>query len=141
MECPTDASLPGYSGYFSTGKQREIGNSGSVDNRGQEGGPLSELSSNACLSLDLGEQFSYPPYSLNFPDSKKLKPEMEMNLQGNHAVYHVNSNFELPRPMYDNGNHAWISASGPCGIAMFDEKSYQQVRNLVLFFFTIYMVY
>lgn len=130
VECSTDASLPGYSGYYDSGRQTEIGNSGPVDNMGQEGGSMSNLSSNTCLSVQLDEQFSYPPYSsLSMPDFKKVNPEEQMNSQGNQTVYQVNSNFELPRPIYDNGHHSWVSASGPCSIAMFNENPYHQQSN------------
>ncbi|XP_012080286.1 agamous-like MADS-box protein AGL65 isoform X2 [Jatropha curcas] len=123
----SDASLPGYSGYYNTGKQTEIGNSGSVENMGQEGGALSNLSSNTSLSVQLDEQFSYPPYSsLNLACVEKVKPEEQMNPQGNHVVYQVNSNFELPRPVFDNGHHSWVSASVPCCVAMFNENPYNQ---------------
>ncbi|XVF11903.1 hypothetical protein REPUB_Repub08aG0068100 [Reevesia pubescens] len=126
-ECSADGSLAGYSGFFISGKQTEIGNSGQVDNAVQESNALNELQSNACLNLQLGEQYLYPPYSaLNLQDDEKLKSEMEGNLQGNPAVYQVISNFEIPRPMYNNEHQAWISSSGPCGIAMFDGNSYHQ---------------
>ncbi|KAJ0105187.1 hypothetical protein Patl1_18776 [Pistacia atlantica] len=129
MGCSEDGSIPGYSSFLGNGKEIEVGNSVQADNMGHGGGALNELSTSACLSLQLGEQYSYPPYSsLDMPDDKKLKREMEMNLEGHPAVYQVNSNFELPRPMYGNGHHDWVSASGPCGISMFDENSYQQVR-------------
>ena len=131
MDCSEDATIPGYSGFLGTGKEIEVGNSGQADNMGQGGGNFNELSNSACLSLQLGEQYSYTLYnSLNLPDDKKLKPDVEMNLQGSPAVYQVNSNFELSRPMYGNGHSDWVPASGPCGIAMFDENSYHQVKIL-----------
>ncbi|XVF09048.1 hypothetical protein REPUB_Repub07fG0057500 [Reevesia pubescens] len=126
-ECSADGSLAGYSGFFVSGKQTEISSSGQVDNAVQESNALNELGSNACLNLQLGEQYLYPPYSaLNLQDDDKLKPEMEGNLQGNPAVYQVIRNFEIPRPMYNSGPQDWISSSGPCGIAMFDGNSYHQ---------------
>ncbi|XWS48003.1 hypothetical protein CRYUN_Cryun13aG0034600 [Craigia yunnanensis] len=80
-ECSADGSLTGYSGFFVSGKQTEIGISGQVDNAVQESNALIELGSNACLSLNLGEQYLYPPYSAsNLQDDEKLKPEMEVNL-------------------------------------------------------------
>nr|CAN79983.1 hypothetical protein VITISV_038034 [Vitis vinifera] len=127
MECSADASIPGYSGYYSTGKQTEIGNSGQVDEQGQEGSALNQLSGNSNLRLQLSEQYLYSPFgNMNLPDEKKLKPEMEMNLQGNPVDYQVNGNFEIPAPIYDNRQHTWVSASGPCSIAMFDENSFSQ---------------
>ncbi|KAK6249990.1 hypothetical protein SCA6_003995, partial [Theobroma cacao] len=126
-ECSADGSFAGYSGFFGSGKQIEIGSSGQVDNVVQESSALNELGSNACLSLQLGEQYLYPPYSAsNLQDDEKLKPEMEVNLPGNPAVYQVVSNFEIPRPMYNGGPQARISSSGPCGIMMFDGNSYHQ---------------
>lgn len=131
MGCSEDAHISSYSGFLGAGKEIEVGNSGQAENMEHGGGNLNELSNNACISLQLGEQYSYPPYSsLNLPsDDKKLKPDAEMNLQGNPAVFQVNSNFELSGPMYGNGHHDWVSASGPCGIAMFDENSYHQQTN------------
>ncbi|XP_065877500.1 agamous-like MADS-box protein AGL65 isoform X2 [Euphorbia lathyris] len=131
IECSTDPSLPGFSGYYDTGKQTEIENAAAIDNMRQGNGVLSNLNGNACLNAQLDEQFSYPPYSsLNFPEIKKPKHDMQMNSQGNHPVYQVNSNFELPRPIYDNGHHhTWVSASGPCSTAMFNETSFHQQSN------------
>nr|AUZ97593.1 MADS-box protein [Hevea brasiliensis] len=129
-ECSTDASLPGYSVYYDTGKHTEIGNPRPVDNIGQGSAVFSNLSSNTCLSVQLDEQFSYPPFSsLNLPEVKKMKPEMQMNSQGICSVHQVNSNFELPRSIYENGHHTWVSASGPCSIAMFSENQYHQQPN------------
>lgn len=126
MECGADASIPGYSGYYNTCKQ-EIGNSGQGDDQGQEGAALNQLSGTSNLRLQLSEQYLYSPYAnLNLPDEKKLKTEMEMNLQGNPVDYQVNANFEIPAPIYDNRQHTWVSASGPCSIAMFDENSFSQ---------------
>ncbi|TYI72656.1 hypothetical protein E1A91_D07G075900v1 [Gossypium mustelinum] len=126
-ECSTDCSLAGYSGFFGSGKQTEISSSGQVDNVVQECNALNELGSNACLNLEPGEQYFYQPYSAsNYQDDEKLKTEMDVNLQGNPVVNQVISNFEIPRPMYNNGHQAWVLSSGPCGIAMFDGNSYHQ---------------
>ncbi|XP_050221843.1 agamous-like MADS-box protein AGL65 isoform X2 [Mercurialis annua] len=130
IQCTADTSIPGYSGYYDTGKQVEIGNPGAVDNMGQEGGAMNSLSSTSCLGVNLDEQFSYPSYnSLNLHEMKKVKPDMQLNSQGNHSVYQVNNNFELARPMYENGHHGWVPASGPCSIAMFNENPYHQQSN------------
>ncbi|KAJ4841037.1 hypothetical protein Tsubulata_009373 [Turnera subulata] len=124
-ECSMDvASFPGYSNYFGSGKQ-EVGSSMSVDNAGHEGAALSELSTSACFNLEQADPLSYPPYSLNFPDSKKVKPETDINLQGNHTLPQVSGSMEPPGSLYDNGPRAWVSASGPCSIAMLHENSYR----------------
>ncbi|MBA0674268.1 hypothetical protein Goari_015876, partial [Gossypium aridum] len=125
-ECSTDCSLAGYSGFFGSGKQTEISSSGQVDNVVQECNAFNELGSNACLNLEPGEQYFYQPYSASNYQDEKLKTEMEVNLQGNPVVNQVISNFEIPRPMYNNGHQAWVLSSGPCGIAMFDGNSYHQ---------------
>lgn len=107
----------------------EAGSSGQVDNAVQESNALNELGSTACLNLELGDQYLYPPYSAsNLQGDEKLKPEMEVNLQGNPSVFQVISNFEIPRPMYNSGHQSWVSSSGPCSIAMFDGNAYNQVR-------------
>jgi hypothetical protein len=124
--CSSDVSLPGYSGYFNTGKHTEVGNMVQVDNMGSGGSTLDELTRTACLSVQLGEQYAYPLYgSSNLPADKKLKPEMEMNSQANLVDYQVNNNFELSRPLYENGHHTWFPSSGPCGIAMYNQNPYQ----------------
>lgn len=118
----------------------EIGISRQVENMGQEAVALTDLGSNACLRLQLGEQYSYPQYGTsNLQHDKKQKQQMEVNLQGNPAFFQEDNNFNLPKPMYNNGHNAWVSSSGPCGIGIFDENSYHQVRNafsLVLFVLT-----
>ncbi|KAA8542444.1 hypothetical protein F0562_023420 [Nyssa sinensis] len=129
VECSTDASLPTYSGYFGPGKT-EIENMGPVVGTRQDAGTLNELDSTACLRVHANEQYSYPPYSnLNLSDVKKLKPETQMNLQGNPLDYQINSNFELSRPIYDDVHHTWGPASGPCAIAMFNGNLYPQQPN------------
>ncbi|XP_022738272.1 agamous-like MADS-box protein AGL65 isoform X3 [Durio zibethinus] len=106
-ECSVNGSLACSSGYFGSGKQTEIGNSGQVDNVVQENNALNELGSNAWMNLQLGEQYLYPPYvASNLLDNEKLRPEMEVNLQENPAIYQVISNFEIPRPMYNSGHQA-----------------------------------
>ncbi|KAK8537592.1 hypothetical protein V6N12_043748 [Hibiscus sabdariffa] len=127
-ECPTDGSLAGYSGFFASGKQTDIGNSVQVDNNTvQESNDLNELGGNAYLNSQLGKQFLYPQYTAaNLQEDEKLKSEMTGNLQGNPGVYQVITDFEASRSMSNNGHQAWISSSGPCGIAMFDGNSYHQ---------------
>ncbi|KAK9119219.1 hypothetical protein Scep_017312 [Stephania cephalantha] len=120
MECTTDASLPSYSAYFGTGKQPEI------DSSGQEGNGLHDLSRNACLGLQLSDQ--YPPYSqynLNLSVNKGVKPES----QDPQVSYQVSNNFEMTRPSYDTGHHSWASTSGPCAVPQFDNHLYSQQHN------------
>ncbi|KAE8678514.1 AGAMOUS-like 65, putative isoform 2 [Hibiscus syriacus] len=126
-ECSTDCSLAGYSGFFGSGKQTEISSSGQVDNVIHECNGLNELGNNAFLNLEAGEQYFYQQFSAsNFQDDEKLKNDIEVNLQGNPTVNQVISNFEISRPMCNDGHQAWVSSSGPCGIAMFDGDSYHQ---------------
>ncbi|GMY15606.1 agamous-like MADS-box protein AGL65 isoform X2 [Fagus crenata] len=126
VECSSDVSFPGYSGYFNTEKREEAGNNVQVADMGSRGGTFEELSSNACLSMQLGEQYAYPPYgSSNLLDNNKLKPEMEINLQVNPGDYQVNSDFVVSRSLCDNEHHNWFSASGPCGITVCNQNAYQ----------------
>ncbi|KHG01495.1 Protein TRANSPARENT TESTA 16 -like protein [Gossypium arboreum] len=126
-ECPTDGSLAGYSGFFVPGNQTDIGNSVQVDNTIQESNVLNELGNNAFLNSQLGKQYLYPQFSAsNLQDDEKLKSEMVGNLQGGPGVYQVITDFEAPRTMSNGGHQAWITSSGPCGIAMFDGNSYHQ---------------
>ncbi|KAH0975721.1 hypothetical protein GBA52_017620 [Prunus armeniaca] len=141
VECSTNASVSQYTSYFgtgastSTGKQSEVGDPVQLDNMGQipnmeGGGGLNEFDINACLSTEPGQQYVYPSYCSSNVDDKTLKPEMEMNLPTNPVGYQVSSDFELPRSMYDNEHHAWLSSTGPSGIAVYKENTYQQVTIL-----------
>ncbi|BBH03963.1 light-harvesting chlorophyll-protein complex I subunit A4 [Prunus dulcis] len=143
VECSTNASVPQYTSYFgtgastSTGKQSEVGDPVQVDNMGQipnmeGGGGLNEFDINACLSTEPGQQYVYPSYCSSNVDDKTSKPEMEMNLPTNPVGYQVSSDFELPRSMYDNEHHAWLSSPGPSGIAVYKENAYQQQPNVGL---------
>ncbi|KAJ7978440.1 Agamous-like MADS-box protein [Quillaja saponaria] len=126
-ECSTDISLPGYSDYFGSGKQLDVGNSGQVTNMGQGGNTLNELSGCSCLSLQLGEQFAYPPFSNpTLPNDEKLKPQMEMNFKANPIDYDANSSYDLPKSLFENGHQSWSSTSLPCGIAMYTENGYHR---------------
>lgn len=126
-ECSRDASLPSYSGLFETGKQTEIDNTGQVDNTRQEGA-LNELSSTDCLKLQFSEQYPFHSLSnLNLPYVEKQRPETEANLQTNPGGYHINSNLELPRPIYNNVHHSWVPECGSCTVPMFSESSYSKV--------------
>ncbi|KAF6171835.1 hypothetical protein GIB67_007356 [Kingdonia uniflora] len=115
MECSTNASLPSYSGYFGTGKQAEI------DDSGQE----------SCLRLQLGGHYPYPPqeYSLDMSCSKEFKPDGELNLQQHPGDFQMSNSFEHLRPGFDMGHHSWGSTSGPCA-AMLNEHSYSQEERL-----------
>ncbi|KAJ7956411.1 Agamous-like MADS-box protein [Quillaja saponaria] len=126
-ECSTDVSLPGYSDYFGSGKQLDVGNSGQVANMGQGGNTLNELSGSSCLSLQLGEQFTYPPFiNPAMPEDVKLEPQMEMNFKGNPVDYQVNCSYDLPRSLFENGHQSWSSASAPCGVAMYNENGFHR---------------
>ncbi|KAK6925022.1 Transcription factor, MADS-box, partial [Dillenia turbinata] len=121
IDCTTDAMLPSFSSYFGTGMK------GDTDSSGQDANTLDDLAGSACLRLQLSEQYPYNPYcSLNLPDDKKLKSDMEMNMQQNPLNYQVNGKFEPSRPVYDNSHQTWMPASGPCTIAMFDQHTFPQ---------------
>ncbi|KAF5942956.1 hypothetical protein HYC85_020598 [Camellia sinensis] len=109
-------------------RKTEIENTRQVDVTGQEGGALNELDYAACLRLQLREQYPCQPYgSLDLHDAKNLKPETEMNLQGDALDYQINSSFQLPRTIYDNMHHTWAPPSEHSTISMFNENSYSQV--------------
>ncbi|XP_043706628.1 agamous-like MADS-box protein AGL65 isoform X2 [Telopea speciosissima] len=119
LDCSTDLSLPSYSGYFCTGKQIDVDSSA-------QGGAMNELSRNACLRLQLGGQYSYPPYSLSLLSEKKFKHDADINIQGDPVDYQVNNGFEPARPGYDPNQGSWASTSGSCPDGMFDGHSYPQ---------------
>ncbi|KAK4804774.1 hypothetical protein SAY86_004591 [Trapa natans] len=114
----SDASLPSCSAYFGGGdRQAEMGNIGQVDNMLQEGCVMNDLHGNSFLHLQEGEQFQYPHYAgLSYPDNKRMKLEMGMNLQGHPVDYQISGNVELSRPIYDNGHHNW----GPGACTLWD---------------------
>ncbi|XP_028054275.1 agamous-like MADS-box protein AGL65 isoform X5 [Camellia sinensis] len=112
---------------FFSPRKTEIENTRQVDVTGQEGGALNELDYAACLRLQLREQYPCQPYSsLDLHDAKNLKPETEMNLQGDALDYQINSSFQLPRTIYDNMHHTWAPPSEHSTISMFNENSYSQ---------------
>ncbi|KAI7986105.1 Agamous-like MADS-box protein AGL65 [Camellia lanceoleosa] len=126
IECSNNPSLSTFSSFFSPHKT-EIENTRQVDVTGQEGGALNELDYAACLRLQLREQYPCQPYSsLDLHDAKKLKPETEMNLQGDALDYQINSSFQLPRTIYDNMHHTWAPPSEHSTISMFNENYSQQ---------------
>ncbi|KAG6632929.1 hypothetical protein CIPAW_12G012500 [Carya illinoinensis] len=112
--------------HFSSNPLTDVfidGDTVQVANMGSGGDGSEELSRTACSSLQPSEQGACPVYDhSNLSDNKKLRPEMEINLQANPVDYQVNGNFELPRIVYENGHHTWFSSSGPCGIAMYNQN-------------------
>ncbi|XP_028054273.1 agamous-like MADS-box protein AGL65 isoform X4 [Camellia sinensis] len=126
IECSNNPSFSTFSSFFSP-RKTEIENTRQVDVTGQEGGALNELDYAACLRLQLREQYPCQPYSsLDLHDAKNLKPETEMNLQGDALDYQINSSFQLPRTIYDNMHHTWAPPSEHSTISMFNENSYSQ---------------
>ncbi|CAL5362227.1 unnamed protein product [Camellia sinensis] len=131
IECSNNPSFSTFSSFFSP-RKTEIENTRQVDVTGQEGGGLNELDYAACLRLQLREQYPCQPYSsLDLHDAKNLKPETEMNLQGDALDYQINSSFQLPRTIYDNMHHTWAPPSEHSTISMFNENSYPQAATLI----------
>ncbi|XP_027331419.1 agamous-like MADS-box protein AGL65 isoform X2 [Abrus precatorius] len=129
VECSTDISLPGYSGYIGSNKL-EVGSSPQVTSLGQGGAALNELNGTAYLNVQHCDQFAYPPP----PDIEEVKHQpTTMNSKPNTVEYQVNSNFDLPRSLFENGHQFWNSASGSCGIAMYNENGYHRVSGLFMF--------
>ncbi|XP_048443639.1 agamous-like MADS-box protein AGL65 isoform X2 [Pyrus x bretschneideri] len=146
LECSTNATVPHYTSYFGTGtstspstsKQSEVGDPVQLDPMGQisnmeGGGGLNEFDINACLSTEPGKHYAYPSYCSSYvPDDQKLKHEMEKNVPANPVDYQLSSNFELPTSLYETDQHAWLSSSGPSGIAVYKENTYQPQPNVRL---------
>ncbi|XP_020225647.1 agamous-like MADS-box protein AGL65 isoform X1 [Cajanus cajan] len=121
-ECSTDISLPSYSGYIGNNKL-EVGSSPQVNTLGQGGGAMNELNGTTYLNVQRCDQFAYPPP----PDIEEVKNYPTMNNSKSNTVdYQVNSNFDLPRSLFENGHQFWNSASGSCGIAMYNENGYHR---------------
>ena len=96
MECSASSSFGSYSGYFGTAKSSELSSSG------QENGILNDLSGNAPLQLQLGEQYPFFSYNLNILNDAKFPPVAEMNFQETTAHYHVNGALEGPSVGYED---------------------------------------
>lgn len=93
------------------------------------------------LGGQLGAQYPYLPYNnLNVLSDARFQPPVEMNPQENTVDYHVNANFEVPRPVYETTQQNWPSTSGPCSVAMFDNHLYPQVSSYLLHIFKFFMV-
>lgn len=59
MGCSEDGPMPIYFSFLGNGKEIEVDNSGPANNMGHGGSALNELNTSACLSQQLGEQYSY----------------------------------------------------------------------------------
>ena len=72
MKCTAEASIPGNFGYYGDVKA-DMDNARQCDNVRQECGSLNELTTNACMGVQIGEQYPYsPPYAnINLPEEKK----------------------------------------------------------------------
>lgn len=127
IDCSADASLQGFSGYFSTGRQAE------ADQQGQDES-LNELNHNSCLRLELGGNYPYTSYALNLQSEKRFKPGSEVNLQEGPVGYQINS-FQPPKLDYDANMQTWASTSGSCGVGMLDDQSYPQVLSLISYLY------
>ncbi|XP_045792792.1 agamous-like MADS-box protein AGL65 isoform X1 [Trifolium pratense] len=124
VECSTDISLPGYSGYIGNGKL-EVGSSPHVNTLGQGGSSLNELNGNPnpYLNVQQCDQFAYPPPQ----DLEEVKHHQTMNSKSNTMDYQVNNNYELPRSLFENEHQQfWNSTNGSCGIAMYNENGYHR---------------
>ncbi|KHN48694.1 MADS-box transcription factor 16 [Glycine soja] len=128
VECSTDISLPNYSGYIGSNKF-EVGSSPQVTTLGQGGGAMNELNGTTFLNVQCCDQFAYPPP----PDIEEVKQFPTMDNKSNTVDYQVHNNFDLPRSLFENGHQFWNSASGSCGIAMFNENNYHKVSSSFLF--------
>jgi len=96
---------------------------------GQGGGTMNELNGTTYLNVQHCDQFAYPPP----PDIEEVKHFPSMDNKSNIVDYQVNNNFDLPRSLFENGHQFWNSASGSCGIAMYNENDYHRVSNYFLF--------
>ncbi|RDY00509.1 Agamous-like MADS-box protein AGL65, partial [Mucuna pruriens] len=126
-ECSTDISLPSYSGYIGNSKL-EVGSSPQVTTTlCQGGGAMNELNGTTYLNVQRCDQFAYPPP----PDIEEVKHFPTMNSKSNTVDYQVNNSFDLPRSLFENGHQFWNSASGSCGIAMYNENCYHRGKHTV----------
>ncbi|KAL9272606.1 Agamous-like MADS-box protein AGL65-like protein [Drosera capensis] len=125
LKCSADASLLGYPGFYSNGKQIEMDAILPVDNVIQECTSFNDFTT-TCMGVQIGEQYPYsPPYgNLNLPEDKKMIPDTNINFPGQIMDYQVHSNFELVRSLYDNRHQGIIPAPAPCSIPIFSHNLY-----------------
>ncbi|KAL2935209.1 Agamous-like MADS-box protein AGL65 [Bienertia sinuspersici] len=130
MKCAAEASIPGNFGYFGDVKT-EMDNARQCENVRQECGNLNELTTNACMGVQIGEQYPYsPPYgNISLPEEKKVMPENSVNFQGSPMEYQIPGHFDLPKSLYDTRPQPWVPAALPCPIPMFNENAYPQVGS------------
>ncbi|QCD80857.1 MADS-box transcription factor [Vigna unguiculata] len=126
-ECSTDISLPSYSSYIGNNKL-EVGSSPQVTTLGQGGGAMNELNGTTYLNVQRCDQFAFPPPQ----DIEEAKHLPTLNNKSNTVDYQVN-NFDLSGSLFENGHQFWNSASGSCGIAMYNENGYHRVSNPFMF--------
>lgn len=91
---------------------------------------MNELNGTPYMNVQRCDQFAYPPPP---PDMEEVKHFPTLNSKPNNVDYQVNNGFDLPRSLFENGHPFWNSASGSCGIAMYNENGYHRVSNLFLF--------
>ncbi|XP_017434915.2 agamous-like MADS-box protein AGL65 [Vigna angularis] len=125
VECSTDISLPSYSNYIGSNKL-EVGSSPQVT-LGQGGGAMNELNGTTYLNVQRCDQFTFPPQ-----DIEEAKHLPTLNNKSNTVDYQVN-NFDLSGSLFENEHQFWNSASGSCGIAMYNENGYHRVSNPFMF--------
>lgn len=125
LKCSADASLLGYPGFYSNGKQIEMDAILPVDNVRQECTSFNDFTT-TCMGVQIGEQYPYsPPYgNLNLPEDRKMIPDTNINFPGQTMDYQVNSNFDLVRSLYDNRHQGIIPAPAPCSIPIFSDNLY-----------------
>lgn len=94
---------------------------------GQGGGAMNELNGTTYLNVQRCDQFTFPPQ-----DIEEAKHLPTLNNKSNTVDYQVN-NFDLSGSLFENGHQFWNSASGSCGIAMYNENGYHRVSNPFMF--------
>ncbi|KAG2407743.1 Agamous-like MADS-box protein [Vigna angularis] len=107
-----------YSNYIGSNKL-EVGSSPQVT-LGQGGGAMNELNGTTYLNVQRCDQFTFPPQ-----DIEEAKHLPTLNNKSNTVDYQVN-NFDLSGSLFENEHQFWNSASGSCGIAMYNENGYHR---------------
>lgn len=89
---------------------------------------MNELNGTTYLNVQRCDQFTFPPPQ----DIEEAKHLPTLNNKSNTVDYQVN-NFDLSGSLFENGHQFWNSASGSCGIAMYNENGYHRVSNPFMF--------
>lgn len=125
IDCAEDTNLSVPSGYILNGKQTDVEESSSKHET-----YFNELNRGAGLRLQLGGHCTslQHPYDI-FPENKKFKSEMDINLPGTSLDYQTHG-YETMGVGFDGMPQQWSASSSHPVMALFDKHSFPQQHSL-----------